>query len=341
MVAFAYEERRAVESYRRRVEGLHAQLDRDAGFFDGMPLRVSAHEWRAPSAWKESEVFSVIGIGLSGNLDRVRTSAETHAEWLAAGHAYVEAIDAAIVAAIPVRAQVLADLDKPTTRVLRRRRRAALRTWEQALETYRTAVAAAEAAYRPTREAVAEAVGATRANDERTEAARRAADEERRHRARASAERPMWGLVLVGEQADPPVTADDPAAAGADSGSGADSGPAAGDVLVYRYDVAPDHPLPAAARPHARTADEPLTAHALEAALRELRDEGVSVTWESAARAALEQECDLVLSSWWDCLFPRSDLFRPPPTRPDATRHTGTSHHSSYGAGGHGCGGSF
>lgn len=304
--------RRQHQEFQRRVKQYRSQLRRDAEFFDGHVLYITELRWSDPFDAEPPVEFLVLSIGLAHSPAAVRCSPESHAEWLAAGAAYLDAVAAATDRAAAARERHEAECEKLGNRMMWWRMRDVEREWARAVAGYRAEVAAAGEAYLPARAALAQRVAAERREAERRLALDRARTEERRGKARELAVLPLWGILVTGR------------------GEGTE-------VTLRRYDVAPTVPLPTDTRPHRWEDAEPLTGLALEPAVRALRDTGASVRWEAAATAAVEEEFGHPLRTWWEDLFPQSDLFRPPRPSGGPSTYTGTGHHSTHGAGGFSC----
>lgn len=304
--------RRQHQEFRRRIERHRNQLRRDTEFFDGHLLYVTELHWTDPFDAEPPVDFVVLSIGLAHSGAAVRCTPDAHAEWLAVGLDHLDAVAAATDRAAVARERHEVETEKLGNRLLWWRMRDVERDWRRALEAYRAEVAAADEAYRPTRAAVGRRIAAEREESERRLAQERARTDERRGRARELAALPLWGVLVTGR------------------------GPGA-EVTVHRHDVAPLSPLPTDTQPHRWEEAEPLTGFALEPAVRALRETGASVRWEGAATAAVEEEFGHTLQTWWEDLFPQSDLFRPPRPRGTSSTYTGTGHHSSHGAGGFSC----
>ncbi|MEU8139410.1 hypothetical protein [Streptodolium elevatio] len=304
--------RRQHQEFRRRVDQHRNQLRRDTEFFDGNPLYVTELRWTDPFDAEPPVAFVALSIGLAHSRAAVRCTPDAHAEWLAVGLDYLDAVSAATDRTAIARERYEVESEKLGNRLLWWRMRDVERDWVRAIEAYRAEVAAADAAYHPTRETVARHVAAEREVSERRLAEERARTEERRAKARELAALPLWGILVTGRGRDAEVT-------------------------VHRHDLAPESPLPTDTQPHRWEEAEPLTGFALEPAVRALRETGASVRWEAAAVSAVEEEFGYTLRTWWEDLFPQSDLFRPPRPRGTSSTYTGTGHHSSYGTGGFSC----
>lgn len=300
------------EEFRRQVRGFRTQLQRDAEFFDGHVLYVSEMRFAHPFGDEPPPGFLVLGIGLGGRSGSLKCTSEAHVAWLAAGVEYLDTIEAATDRAAAARNRHDEECELLGNRILRWRLRVVEQALAQAMDAYRAEVAAAEEAYRPTREAIAASVAQLTEERALADAEERARTEERRGKARELAALPLWGLLVTGKGR-------------------------AAEVIIHRHDIAPLSSLPTDTEPHPWEEAEPLTGLSLEPAVRQLRENGATVRWEGAATAAVEEEFGFPLATWWEDLFPRSDLFRPPKPRTSPTTYTGIGHHSSYGGGHFSC----
>lgn len=291
------------EDFLRTVEHHRARLRRDIGFFDGHVLSVRTWQWRDP--FGDGVRFEVSSIGLGGDDGSVDCSAATHGRWLAGALTYLDAVESATKRAAEARRRFDQDRDHAANRVLRWRLKGVDADWGSAVAAYRAQVAAAEAAYRPIREAIATCSAALREQWAREATADGPAAAERHRKGAELAAIPLWGLLVTGQGKRTRI-------------------------IVRRYDVAPAEHLPTDTEPHPWEEREPLTAFTLESALRELHGRQVTVEWEPAARKAVEEECGVSLSAWWRQLFPQSELLRPP-AAPRGTAYTGTTRRRGAG----------